>query len=400
MTTKERFLRYVAIDTGSDENTGTHPSTEKQWDLARLLVKELTELGADGVRICEHCIVYASIPANVPDQPAIGLIAHVDTSPAVATGPVHARCIRYAGGDIALGNGVVIRESAFPSLQRQAGQELIVTDGTTLLGGDDKAGVAEIMAACEILLTDPSIRHGKICIAFTPDEEVGMGVDNFDVKAFGADFAYTVDGGPPNVLNYECFNACSAVVNIKGVSIHPGTAKDIMKNAALIATEFAALLPPAETPSHTEGHEGFYHLAYIHGEEIEATLKYIVRDHDHAKFEARKARMLEAAAFINGQYGPDTVTVTMTDTYYNMRDEIDKHPEVVSRALDGIRAVGEVPDIQPIRGGTDGSRLTYMGLPCPNLPTGVYNMHGVMEYACVPEMETVTQMILEIIKAR
>lgn len=400
MTTKERFLRYAAIDTGADENSGTHPSSPNQWTLARLLEKELTELGAQDVRISDECVLYASIPANAEGQPAIGFIAHLDTSPSVPTGPVRARCVRYEGGDLAVGSGVVMRAAEFPSLQKHVGQELILTDGATLLGGDDKAGIAEIMTACEIILRDPSIKHGKLCIAFTPDEEIGQGADFFDVKGFGADFAYTVDGGPPNILNFECFNACSATVTVQGVNVHPGTSKNIMKNAALIATEFAGLLPPFETPAHTEKREGFYHLTSIGGEEIKASLKYILRDHDRARFNARKERMLAAAAFLNGQYGEGTVTVSLKDTYFNIRDEIDKHPAVVARALDGIRAVGETPDAVPIRGGTDGSRLTCMGLPCPNLPTGTYNAHGVMEYVSVPELETITRLILEIAKAR
>ncbi len=400
MTTKERFLRYVAVDTGADENSGTHPSSAGQWTLAKLLMKELEELGARDVRISEQCVVYATLPANAPGQPVIGFIAHLDTSPSVPTGPVHARAVHYAGGDLAIGNGVTLREAEFPSLKRHAGHELIVTDGTTLLGGDDKAGVASIMAACELLQKDPAFRHGEIRVAFTPDEEIGQGADCFDVNAFGADFAYTVDGGAPDTVNLECFNACTASVTVTGVNVHPGTAKNIMKNAALIATEFAALLPPAETPSHTEDREGFYHLASISGEETKATMRYILRDHDRARFEARKQRVLAAAAFLNGRYGAGTVTVSLQDTYYNMGDEISKRPEIMARALDGLRAVGETPKVEPIRGGTDGSRLTYMGLPCPNLPTGAYNMHGVMEYVSVPEMETVTRLLLEIAKAR
>ncbi|MBN1777312.1 MAG: peptidase T [Clostridiales bacterium] len=400
MTVKERFLRYAAIDTGADENSGTHPSSDKQWTLARLLEQELKDLGAQDVRVSEQCVVYASFPANADGQPAVGFIAHMDTSPSVPTGPVRARSVLYEGGDLVIGNGVVMRTKEFPDLEKNIGQELIVTDGTTLLGGDDKAGIAAIMAACEIMKDDPAIKHGRICVAFTPDEEIGEGVDYFDVKGFGADFAYTVDGGPPDTLNYECFNACAAEVTVKGVNVHPGTSKNIMKNAALIATEFAALLPPAETPSHTEKREGFFHMTSISGEEIKATMKYILRDHDRAKFERRKERMLAAAAFLNGRYGEGTVNVAMKDTYFNMRDELDKHPEVVRRALDGIRAIGEEPDVVPIRGGTDGSRLTYMGLPCPNLPTGAHNVHGLMEYVSVPELTKATQLIIEVAKAR
>ena len=400
MTAKERFLRYVAIDTGADENSGTHPSSPKQWDLARLLEQELKALGAQDVRVSEQCVVYASFPANTENQPAIGFIAHLDTSPSVPTGPVHARSVVYEGGDLVVGNGVVMTEKEFPELVKNKGQELIVTDGTTLLGGDDKAGIAAIMAACEMMVNDPTIKHGKICVAFTPDEEIGEGPDFFDVAGFGAEFAYTVDGGAPSMFNYENFNACSATVTVNGVNVHPGTSKNIMKNAALIATEFAALLPPAETPSHTENREGFYHMTSISGEEIRATIQYIIRDHDRETFEARKARMQAAAAFLNGQYGENTVSVQLKDSYYNMREEIDKHPQVVQRALDGIRAIGETPELVPIRGGTDGARLTYMGLPCPNLPAAMHNVHGLMEYVSVPELEKVTQLIIEIAKAR
>ena len=400
MTAKERFLRYAAIDTGADENSGTHPSSDKQWTLARMLEQELKDLGATDARISEQCVVYASFPANAPDQPAIGFIAHVDTSPSVATGPVHARSVRYTGGDLVIGNGVMMREAAFPNLKRHIGHELIITDGTTLLGGDDKAGIAEIMTACETILNNPTIKHGKLCVAFTPDEEIGEGADYFDVKGFGADFAYTVDGGAPCELNYECFNACTAVVTVHGVNVHPGTSKNIMKNAALIATEFASLLPKAETPAHTEGYEGFYHLGFMHGDETEATLRYIVRDHDAARFAARKERVLATAAYLNGQYGENTITISLTDSYFNMRPEIDKHPHVVARAMDAIRTVGETPEVVPIRGGTDGSRLTYMGLPCPNIGTGTSNAHGVMEYVSVPEMEQIVRILIEIAKAR
>ena len=400
MTAKERFLRYVTIDTGSDPNSGAHPSTDTQWKLARLLAQELTALGAEDVSVSEHCEVYASFPANTPGQPAIGLIAHMDTSPSVPTGPVRPRCVTYTGGDLPVGHGMVMRPAEYPSLLRHVGHELVITDGATLLGGDDKAGIAEILAACEIIHNTPSIQHGKLCIAFTPDEEIGHGVDTFDVKSFGADFAYTVDGGKPDTLNYECFNACSATVTVTGINIHPGAAKNIMKNAALIATEFAALLPPAETPAHTENREGFYHLSEMHGDESKAVLQYIVRDHDRARFETRKETMLAAAAFLNARYGETTVSVSLEDSYYNMRDEIDKHPAVVARALEGLRAIGEEPKTEPIRGGTDGARLTDLGLPCPNLPTGAYNLHGVMEYVSVPEMEKITQLLIEIIKAR
>ena len=400
MTAKERFLRYVAIDSGSNENSGTHPSTEKQWDVARLLEKELIEMGAQDVRVSSQCYVYATIPANTENQPAIGLIAHMDTSESVATGPVHARCVQYSGGDLEVGNGAVMKFAEYESLARHIGHELIVTDGTTLLGGDDKAGIAEIMAACEMLLKDPTIKHGKICIGFTPDEEIGEGADHFDIKGFGADYAYTVDGGIPGEFECENFNACTATVKVKGFNIHPGTAKNKMRNAMRMAVEYAGMMPDSETPEHTEKREGFYHLRTIQGEEVAASMIYLIRDHDRAKFEQRKAHMQAIAAYLNTKYGEGSFEVSLRDTYYNMKEEIDKYPEISDRALDAIRAVGDTPDLVAIRGGTDGARLSFMGLPCPNLPTGGYNMHGVLEYVSVPEMERITRMIVELVKAR
>ncbi len=400
MTVKERFLRYVAIDTGADELSGTHPSSEKQWQLARLLESELQAMGAQDVRVSPECYVYATIPANAEGQPTIGLIAHMDTAPSVATGPVHARAVRYEGGDLPIGNGVVMQAAAFESLSRHIGHELIVTDGLTLLGGDDKAGVAEIMTAAEMLLKDPSIKHGKVCIGFTPDEEIGQGADLFDIKGFGADFAYTVDGGTPGEYECENFNACTARVSIKGFNIHPGSSKNKMRNASLIAMEFAQMLPPCETPAHTELREGFYHLCDMQGDESAAMLHYIVRDHDSAIFEKRKQRLTAVAAYLNGVYGEGTVTLTLNDTYFNMKEIIDRYPEVTERALSAIRAAGDEPTFVAIRGGTDGARLSFDGLPCPNLPTGAYNMHGVMEYASVPEMERITRMLVELVRAR
>lgn len=400
MTAKERFLRYVAIDSGSDDTTGTHPSTEKQWEVARLLEKELLEMGAQDVQVSPQCYVYATIPANVENQPVIGLIAHMDTAPSIATGPVHARCVHYEGGDLTVGNGAVMRAAEYESLARHIGHELIVTDGTTLLGGDDKAGVAEIMAACEILLRDSTLKHGKIRIGFTPDEEIGEGADNFDVIGFGADFAYTVDGGTPGELECENFNACSVSIQVNGFNIHPGTAKNKMRNAVRMAAEFVNLMPDSETPEHTELREGFYHLRSIQGEEVKATIQYLIRDHDRAKFEKRKERIQAIAAYLNGKYGEGSFEVTLRDTYYNMIEKINEHPEIIDRAQAAIRAVGDEPELVAIRGGTDGARLSFMGLPCPNLPTGGYNMHGVLEYVSVPEMERITQMIVELVKAQ
>lgn len=398
MSVKERFLRYVAIDSGSSETSGTHPSTVKQWDMARLLEKELKELGAQEVRVSDTCYVYAVIPANKEGLPAIGLIAHMDTASAVATGPVKARSVIYEGGDLEIGHGVVMKPDEFDSLKKHVGHELIVTDGATLLGGDDKAGIAEIMTVCETLLSHPEIPHGKICIAFTPDEEIGEGSDDFDIPGFGADFAYTVDGGDAGEYEYENFNACGATVTVHGRSIHPGSAKNKMRNASRIAMAFAALLPDSETPEHTEGREGFYHLCQMEGDETLAQLKYILRDHDRARFEARKVTMQQCADFLNARWGEGTVELALKDSYYNMGEIIQKHPEITRRALEAIRAAGDEPVCVPIRGGTDGARLSYNGLPCPNLPTGTYHMHGVMEYVSVPEMERCVNMLLNIVQ--
>ncbi|MEG0741957.1 MAG: peptidase T [Clostridia bacterium] len=399
MTVKERFLRYVAIDSGSSEASGTHPSTAKQWDMARLLERELQEMGAQKVRVSEQCYVYAEIPANVENQPAIGLIAHMDTSPSVATGPVHARCVRYEGGDLEIGNGALMKASEYESLARHINHELIVTDGTTLLGGDDKAGVAEIMAACAQIIAQPQIKHGKICVSFTPDEEIGEGTDGFDVQGFGADFAYTVDGGATGEFECENFNACSAKLIVHGFNIHPGSAKNKMRNAARMAMEFASLLPDSETPEHTELREGFYHLSAMQGDEVEATLGYIIRDHDRAKFERRKERMQTITAFLNDKYGDGSFVLTLRDSYYNMKEKIEEHPEVIERALRVLRAAGNEATLVPIRGGTDGARLSYLGLPCPNLPTGTYNMHGVLEYVSVPEMEQMVDVLVSLVRA-
>lgn len=399
MNVKERFLNYVVIDSGSSETTGTHPSTEKQWDMARLLETELKEMGAENVRVSPTCYVYAEIPANVPDQPAIGLIAHMDTAPAVPTGPVHPRCLVYAGGELDVGNGVVMKPEEFECLKRHVGHELIVTDGTTLLGADDKAGVAEIFAAVEYLLQHPEIPHGRIAVAVTPDEEVGQGADHFDVEGFGAAVAYTVDGGELGELEYENFNAASARVSIHGVNIHPGSAKNKMKNALLLAVELANMLPPAETPAHTEGYEGFYHLTALSGDESGAELRLIVRDHDRTAFEARKDYLRRLSAYLNDKYGAGTVELELSDSYYNMREQIEPHMYLIHRARAAMEAAGVTPVEVPIRGGTDGARLSYMGLPCPNLCTGGVNFHGVHEYIPAGALETMTQVLVNLVKA-
>ena len=400
MSLKERFLRYVAIDTGSSEESGLHPSTEKQWELAKLLESELREMGAANVRLSDTCYVYAEIPANTDNQPVIGLIAHMDTAPAVATGPVKAKAIRYEGGDITLDSDAVMQVSEYESLKRHIGHELIVTDGTTLLGGDNKAGIAEIMEIAKRLIDHPEIPHGKVCIGFTPDEEIGEGADHFDVEGFGADFAYTVDGGMLGEVECETFNAAAARIVVHGFNTHPGAAKNKMRNAAKIAMQFAGMLPAAEAPEHTEGREGFYHLCGIKGDETEAQLTYIIRDHDRSIFEQRKQRMQAIGDYLNGLYGQGTVEVLIRDSYYNMKQELDKHPHVMQRALDAMRACGIEPVVAPVRGGTDGARLSYMGLPCPNLSTGGYNFHGVMEYVSVPEMEKMVDVLQAVVRAK
>ena len=394
MDVTERFMAYIALDTTSDENSPSCPSTERQWTLARLLEKEMQALGIQDVRVDENGYVYGQIPANVANAPAIGLIAHMDTVDAVPGSPMHARRVRYEGGELLLNPEKGIRMT--PE-EKHVGKELIVTDGTTLLGADDKAGIAEILTFCEYVLAHPEEKHGKICIGFTPDEEIGRGADRFDVAGFGADFAYTVDGGCVDEIEYENFNAAAAKILVHGYSIHPGSAKNKMRNAARLAMAFNAMLPANEIPECTEGYEGFYHLCAIRGEEQEAELTYIIRDHDRQKFEQKKDRMRKIAAYLNDQYGENTFELHLKDSYYNMREKVEEHPEVIARALDALRAAGMTPRCVPIRGGTDGARLSFMGLVCPNLGTGGYNGHGVYEYACVEEMETLVEALKKLI---
>ena len=394
MDVTERFMAYIALDTTSDENSPSCPSTERQWTLARLLEKEMQALGIQDVRVDENGYVYGQIPANVANAPAIGLIAHMDTVDAVPGSPMHARRVRYEGGALLLNPEKGIRMT--PE-EKHVGKELIVTDGTTLLGAADKAGIAEILTFCEYVLAHPEEKHGKICIGFTPDEEIGRGADRFDVAGFGADFAYTVDGGCVDEIEYENFNAAAAKILVHGYSIHPGSAKNKMRNAARLAMAFNAMLPANEIPECTEGYEGFYHLCAIRGEEQEAELTYIIRDHDRQKFEQKKDRMRKIAAYLNDQYGENTFELHLKDSYYNMREKVEEHPEVIARALDALRAAGMTPRCVPIRGGTDGARLSFMGLVCPNLGTGGYNGHGVYEYACVEEMETLVEALKKLI---
>lgn len=397
------FLEYVKIDTQSDEACTTSPSTAKQHVLAELLASQLMDMGAeDVVYDKERCYVYATIPATkgCENAPVLGFIAHMDTSPAVSGKDVKPRIVdNYDGGDIVLNEtaGVIMRKADFSeSLSLYVGKDLIVTDGTTLLGADDKAGVAEIMAMAEYLLSHPEEAHGKIRIGFTPDEEVGAGADYFDVKLFGADFAYTVDGGRVGELEYENFNAAGAKVHVNGRSVHPGDAKNKMRNAILVLQEFQSLLPVEQNPMYTCGYEGFYHLDSISGNVEEAHGDYIIRDHDREKFEQKKAFFLQTAAFLNQKYGEGTVVLDMKDSYYNMKEIIDNHMHLIDNAKAAMEEMGITPMINPIRGGTDGARLSFMGLPCPNLGTGGHNFHGKYEYACVQSMEENVKLLVKI----
>ncbi len=396
MQVQERFLTYVHVHTTSDETTGTSPSTGRQFDLAHLLEKELKTLGLSDVYADDHCYVYANIPATpgMEHLAPIGFIAHMDTSPDCSGENVRPQIIpNYDGGDVVLaGTGDILSPDAFPTLKKLAGMTLITTDGTTLLGADDKAGIAEIVTACEQVLSSGK-PHGKICIAFTPDEEIGAGVDHFDLERFGASYAYTVDGGEEGELAFETFNAASAVVDITGLSVHPGSAKDTMVNAALLATEFNSLLPAGDIPRLTEGYEGFFHLTDMSGSIESARLSYIIRDHDHALFEGRKAMMLHAAKVLNEKYGQEFVRVTLRDSYYNMREKIEPYMFLVENAEKAIREAGMTPFIYAVRGGTDGSRLSYMGLPTPNLCTGGFAYHGRFEHVAVESMERCTKMV-------
>ena len=391
-TVVERLVRYAKIYSESDAHSGkVNPSTSRQFDMAHLLMQELGELGVEARLDEEHCYIYASIPATpgLEQLPAVGLISHMDTTPDMTGKDVKPQILRYEGGELVLNREkhITMDPERFPELSRFVGKELVCTDGTTLLGADDKAGIAIILQAVEELLKEQQ-PHGRICIGFTPDEEIGHGADHFDVAHFGADFAYTLDGGDITDFNYETFNAALATVTVHGFSIHPGTAKDRMKNALLIANEFNALLPSLETPEHTEGYEGFYHLFEMSGKVEEARMSYIIRDHDHGIFDRRKALFQQAAQEINKRYGQGTVTTEVVDQYYNMYDVLKDHMEIVQLAESAMRAAGvEHPTHSPIRGGTDGAVLSYKGLLCPNLPCGFYNAHGRFEYAPVCELE-------------
>lgn len=397
----DRFLRYVAVDTQSDENSESQPSTEKQLVLLEMLRDELRALGLKA-ELDQWGYVMATLPSNLDHKaPAIGFIAHVDTSPDASGKDVKAQIIRdYDGGDIELKGvpGLALRVADFPELAGYKGQTIITTDGTTLLGADDKAGVAEIMNAVEYLVEHPEVKHPEVKIGFTPDEEIGRGVVKFDVARFGADYAYTMDGGAIGELEFENFNAAAATVKIQGRNIHPGYAKGKMKNAMLIGMEFNSLLPVEQRPEYTEGYEGFYHLIGFKGSVEQAELSYILRDHDLGLYEKRKETMLRCAEFINAKWGEGTASVELRHQYYNMRKEVEPHYHIIEKAVKAMEMNGIKPKIQPIRGGTDGANLSFMGLPCPNIFAGGHNFHGKMEFVPLESMEAASRVILGILE--
>lgn len=404
MTVLERFLNYIVVETTSDPYSKSFPSTKNQLAFGHTLMEEMKELGLTDVAQDEYGYVFGTIPSTIPDYKGkiLGLIAHMDTAFAASGKNIKPRVIKdYDGTDIVLNaeKKIVMKPEDFPSLKQYVGQDLVVTDGLTLLGGDDKAGVSEIMTAAEYLMEHPEIPHGPIRVGFTPDEEIGQGADYFDVKKFGADFAYTVDGGECGDLEYENFNAASAFVDFTGLSIHPGSAKNKLVNALLLAMEFQGMMPEAQKPEHTEGREGFIHLETLEGSVEHASSEYIVRDHDFDLFKEKKEYMQRAADYMNGKYGEGTVSLRMEDSYYNMKQQIEPHYFLIENVLKVYEKLDIEPKIQPIRGGTDGSRLSFMGLPCPNLGTGGHNFHGHFEYVCVQSMEKCVRVLIELVQA-
>lgn len=397
----DRFLRYVAIDTQSDENSESQPSAAKELDLLKLLCKELNDMGVEAT-LDEYGYVMGTLPSNIDKKvPAIGFIAHVDTSPDASGANVKPQIIEnYDGSDIALKGvpGLYLKPSEFPELLAHKGETIITTDGTTLLGADDKAGVAEIMNAVQYMVEHPEFKHGDIKIGFTPDEEIGRGVVKFDVKRFGADYAYTMDGGEIGELEFENFNAASAKIHIQGRNVHPGYAKDKMKNAILIGMEFNDLLPVGQRPELTEGYDGFFHIISFKGTVEEAEFGYIIRDHDRKKFEEKKELIAQCAHFINVKYGEGTATLEVKDQYYNMREQVEPYYFIVETAVKAMEMAGIKPKIQPIRGGTDGANLSFKGLPCPNIFAGGMNFHGKMEFAPLENIEKASEVVLNIIK--
>lgn len=397
MTVSERFLRYVSFDTQSDENSESCPSTEKQRLLGAALAEEMKSMGIANVRMDADGYVYGEVD-GVQGAPVIGLIAHMDTSPDCSGANIRPRIVEYSGGDILLNEEkqIYLRPSEFPRLHNAVGKRVIVTDGTTLLGADDKAGIAEILTAVEELMASDA-PHAPIRLGFTPDEEIGRGADRFDIERFGADHAYTVDGGTLGELEFENFNAASALVTVHGRNVHPGYAKNCMRNSQQIAMEFHAMLPVHERPESTEGYEGFAHLCEMHGDVEETRLEYIIRDHDREAFEQRKQRFVDAADYLNRKYAPNTVELSVKDSYYNMRERIEPHMQIIEAARVAMEKAGVVCSIVPIRGGTDGARLSYDGLPCPNLFTGGENYHGRFEYVPIEDMEACVRTLKNIL---
>lgn len=402
MRAYERLLHYVSFGTQSDHTSETVPSTASQKVLAADLVEEMKKIGIADAFVDDKGYVYGSIPATKgkEDKPVIGFIAHMDTAEDASGDNIRAKVVEYNGGDILLNEEkqIYLTEKEYPSIKKYIGQHLMVTDGTTLLGADDKAGVAEIMTMAEQLLNDPTIEHGKICIGFTPDEEIGRGANYFDVKGFGAQFAYTVDGGELGELEYENFNAASANVQVNGLSIHPGSAKNAMLNASLLAMEFHQMLPVEQNPRYTEGYEGFFHLSEMKGHVEQAELDYIIRDHDAAKYEQKKQVMQEIADYLNHKYGEGTFVLTISDSYRNMKEMVQPHMHLIDNAKKAFAQCGVEAQTVPIRGGTDGARLSYMGLPCPNLSTGGHNFHGRFEYIPIEAMDKMVETLINISK--
>ena len=400
MTIVERFLKYVSFDTQSAEDSETTPSTEKQWALARYLKEELEGIGLTEVEIDEHAYVYATLPANTDKPlPTVGFIAHMDTSPDCSGKDVKPRIVKnYDGSDIVLDEaaGIVTSPKKFPELLDHVGEDIIVTDGHTLLGADDKAGIAEIVQAMVYLIAHPEIKHGRIRVGFNPDEEIGLGAHRFNVEKFGCDFAYTMDGGELGELEFENFNAASAKVEVTGVSVHPGYAKNKMVNAARVATEYASLMPAAETPERTAEYEGFYHLLGMSGNVEKASLTYIIRDHDRARFEERKEYAAAVGELLNKKYGAGTVKVTLADQYYNMREKVEPVMHIIDTALDAMKDCGIQPRVRAIRGGTDGAQLSFKGLPCPNIFAGGLNFHGPHEFLPIPSLEKASMVVVKI----
>ena len=396
----DRFLRYVSVETQSDEESETQPSAAREWDLLKMLRDELQAMDVD-VTLDEYGYVMASIPSNLDkDVPAVGFIAHVDTAPDASGADIKPQIIEnYNGGPIDLKGvpGLQLKPEEFPEMQHYVGQTLITTDGTTLLGADDKAGVAEIMQAVQYIVENPDFKHGKICIGFTPDEEIGRGVVKFDVPRFGAQYAYTMDGGEVGELEFENFNAASAKIHIQGSNVHPGYAKGKMRNAIHIGQELDAMLPAGDRPEYTEGYEGFFHLISFKGTVEEADFSYIIRDHSRTRFEERKVQMQQAADEINARYGAGTATAVIKDQYYNMREQVEPHYHIIDKAVKAMEMAGVKAKIQPIRGGTDGANLSFKGLPCPNIFAGGLNFHGKMEFVPLESMEKAYQVVLNII---